>query len=146
MLRSYSYVDVSLGCAVRQTHPKQRHLHTYDAGCMFDRKGSFKRRITSGGLIPNELFPSDLHIGVPDWHILTHIPTCMDDHYLGWIPGAAKTSGESVEAFWSLMNPLQYMTCEMSDAVRKDTLNDSINALVWKKIAKEGEPSCALMM
>ncbi|KAG8902563.1 hypothetical protein FRC00_002447 [Tulasnella sp. 408] len=150
----FAYVDVALASVLRQQHPQQRHLHTYDIGCKYGIH--FKDRVTRSvfgtqveieaaerGSMPSDVlispsdFPKDFDIKVPSWHVLGHVLPCILANSLRYTPLAGRTSGEGVETIWAVMNAHQYSTREMTHGHRRDCLTDIFNDYNWVKLCSE---------
>ncbi|KAG8925861.1 hypothetical protein FRC01_009600 [Tulasnella sp. 417] len=150
----FAYVDVALASVIRQQHPQQRHLHTYDIGCKYGIH--FKERVTRSilgdqverdaeerGSMPSDVlisrsdFPHDFSIKVPAWHVLGHILPCILANNLRYTPLVGRTAGEGVEVIWSMMNAHQYSTREMTHGHRRDCLTEIFNDYNWVKLCSE---------
>ncbi|KAG8982256.1 hypothetical protein FRB90_006913, partial [Tulasnella sp. 427] len=147
----FAYVDVAFASVIRQQHPEQRHLHTYDIGCKYSVH--FKERVTQSvlttnatieendeapdTLISSSQFPSDFEIKVPSWHVLGHNLRCILANNLRYTPLVGRTAGEGVETIWSIMNAHQYSTREMTHGHRRDCLTDIFNDYNWLKLCSE---------
>ncbi|KAG8972484.1 hypothetical protein FRC05_009837 [Tulasnella sp. 425] len=151
----FAYVDVAFASVLRQQHPQQRHIHTYDIGCKYGIK--FQERVTRSllgpevetdaiarGSLPSDVliapsdFPPDFCIKVPSWHVLGHTLPCVLANNLRYTPLVGRTAGEGVETIWAVMNAHQYATREMTHGHRRDALTDVFNDYNWKKLCGEG--------
>ncbi|KAG8947700.1 hypothetical protein FRC04_010544 [Tulasnella sp. 424] len=150
----FAYVDVAFASVLRQQHPQQRHIHTYDIGCKYGIK--FQERVTRSllgpevetdaiarGSLPSDVliapsdFPPDFCIKVPSWHVLGHTLPCVLANNLRYTPLVGRTAGEGVETIWAVMNAHQYATREMTHGHRRDALTDVFNDYNWKKLCGE---------
>lgn len=113
-------------------------LLIYDIACQWSK--NFMRRMRN--------FPPNLHLSVqpqnivyaiPKGHIRSHGKACQGTFSLNYLPGSARTDGESVERDWAYMNALVPSTREMGTGNRHETLDDHWGWWNWEKVKKMGE-------
>ena len=113
---------------------------SYDISCTFSR--NFMKRL--------KRYPDLLQIGfedlrikwaLPKFHIRAHGPSCQLNYNFGYMRGAGRTHGESIETGWAEINPAALSTREMSNAFRHETLDDIMGAINWSKLLSMGKYS-----
>ena len=112
----------------------------YDISCTFSR--NFTKRL--------ERYSDLLQIGVrdlrikwaiPKFYIWAHGMSCQLNYNFGYMRGAGRTHGESIETGWAEINPAALSTREMSNAFRHETLDDIMGAINWSKLLGMGKCS-----
>ncbi|TDL13202.1 hypothetical protein BD410DRAFT_707921, partial [Rickenella mellea] len=78
-------------------------------------------------------------VAVPKLHLVGHGPKCQMKYSLNYIPGSARTCGESIEQIWSGQNAVSMSTREMSPGCRQDTLDDHLGAWNFRKVVGLGQ-------
>ncbi|TDL14508.1 hypothetical protein BD410DRAFT_733990, partial [Rickenella mellea] len=78
-------------------------------------------------------------VAVPKLHLVGHGPKCQTKYSLNYIPGSARTCGESIEQIWSGHNAVSMSTREMTPGCRQDTLDDHLGAWNFRKVVGLGE-------
>ncbi|TDL25097.1 hypothetical protein BD410DRAFT_717811, partial [Rickenella mellea] len=84
-------------------------------------------------------------VAVPKLHLVGHGPKCQSIYSLNFIPGSARTCGESIEQIWSGQNAVAMSTREMSPGNRQDTLDDHLGAWNFRKVVGLGKQLLALL-
>ncbi|TDL14820.1 hypothetical protein BD410DRAFT_845698 [Rickenella mellea] len=84
-------------------------------------------------------------VAVPKLHLVGHGPKCQTKYSLNYIPGSARTCGESIEQIWSGQNAVSMSTREMSPGCRQDTLDDHLGAWNFRKVVGLGKQLMALL-
>ena len=109
----------------------------YDIACQWSKK--LAGRIAE--------FPSSMHLdiqktslmfGIPKAHIKSHGEHCQSRYSLNYLPGSARTDGESIERDWAHTNALAMSTREMGSGNREETLDDHWGAWNWHKLTHLG--------
>ena len=80
--------------------------------------------------------------GIGLWHVHGHKRICFARHSPNFIHGAAQADGEIIETVWADLNEISGSTRTMTAANRKETLDDHLNDMNWKKLTRMGR-SCA---
>lgn len=78
-------------------------------------------------------------VAIPKLHLVGHGPKCQTIYSLNFIPGSARTCGESIEQIWSGQNAVASSTREMSPGCRQDTLDDHLGAWNFRKVVGLGQ-------
>ncbi|TDL14376.1 hypothetical protein BD410DRAFT_697320, partial [Rickenella mellea] len=73
-------------------------------------------------------------VAIPKLHLVGHGPKCQTIYSFNFIPGSARTCGESIEQIWSGQNAVAMSTREMSPGSRQDTLDDHLGAWNFRKV------------
>ncbi|TDL14821.1 hypothetical protein BD410DRAFT_845699 [Rickenella mellea] len=84
-------------------------------------------------------------VAIPKLHLVGHGPKCQTKYSLNFIPGSARTCGESIEQIWSGQNAVAMSTREMSPGCRQDTLDDHLGAWNFRKVVGLGKQLLALL-
>ncbi|TDL14293.1 hypothetical protein BD410DRAFT_846162 [Rickenella mellea] len=84
-------------------------------------------------------------VAVPKLHLVGHGPKCQTKYSLNYIPGSARTCGESIEQIWSGHNAVSMSTREMTPGCRQDTLDDHLGAWNFRKVVGLGKQLLALL-
>ncbi|TDL14310.1 hypothetical protein BD410DRAFT_734277, partial [Rickenella mellea] len=84
-------------------------------------------------------------VAVPKLHLVGHGPKCHTKYSFNYIPGSARSCGESIEQIWSGQNALAMSTREMSPGSRQDTLDDHLGAWNFRKVVGLGKQLLALL-
>jgi len=74
---------------------------------------------------------------VPKFHLAAHIEGCADRFSFNWTKDVGRTCGESVESNWAALNGLATSSREMGFGHRRDTLNDAMSDVNWRKAVHE---------
>ncbi|TDL14069.1 hypothetical protein BD410DRAFT_687969, partial [Rickenella mellea] len=84
-------------------------------------------------------------VAIPKLHLEGHGPECQAQYSLNFIPGSARTCGESIEQIWSGQNTVAMSTREMTPGNRQDTLDCHLGGWNHRKVVGLGTRLLALM-
>ncbi|KAG2007445.1 hypothetical protein CC2G_015139 [Coprinopsis cinerea AmutBmut pab1-1] len=109
----------------------KRLILLYDINCQYSR--NLKKRFDAG---PYLSLPSDLVLtfGIGQFHVHGHQEKCYARYSPMFIKGIGYTSGEILEALWSVLNEASRPTQTMSLAHRTEVLDAFIADSNWKKM------------
>lgn len=144
-LNRFAYVDVAVGCVLRNSIVKGilRRVYSYDSNCGYEVKLFLRLAGYEPVLITlEELLEMDFHPVIPKFHLGGHKPECADKYSLNYKENVGRMSGEGVETPWAALNRLQYSTREMGHGNRRDMLTDHFMAWNWWKNVRAGEFGC----
>ncbi|TDL15288.1 hypothetical protein BD410DRAFT_732930, partial [Rickenella mellea] len=84
-------------------------------------------------------------VAVPKLHLVGHGPKCQSIYSFNFLPGSARTCGESIEQIWSGQNAVAMSTREMNPGFRQDTLDTHLGAWNFRKVVGLGKQLLALL-
>lgn len=76
---------------------------------------------------------------VPKFHLPAHITACQIAYSFNYTPNVGRTEGEAPERGWSQLNGAAGSTKEMGPGSYRDTLDDLMGDLNYKKVKGMGE-------
>ncbi|KAG2007524.1 hypothetical protein CC2G_015218 [Coprinopsis cinerea AmutBmut pab1-1] len=127
------YMDYGLSNSIKTTSADKmkRLILLYDINCQYSR--NLKKRFDAG---PYLSLPSDLVLtfGIGQFHVHGHQEKCYARYSPMFIKGIGYTSGEILEALWSVLNEASRPTQTMSLAHRTEVLDAFIADSNWKKM------------
>ncbi|KAG2017263.1 hypothetical protein CC2G_006788 [Coprinopsis cinerea AmutBmut pab1-1] len=127
------YMDYGLSNSIKTTSADKmkRLILLYDINCQYCR--NLKKRFEAG---PYLTLPSDLVVtfGIGQFHVHGHQEKCYARYSPMFIKGIGYTSGEILEALWSVLNEASRPTQTMSLAHRTEVLDAFIADSNWKKM------------
>lgn len=132
-------MDLALLSSVACTEPENINFRlTYDIACryglrLWKRIPLFARKYS----IP--VLGHTFCLGVPKFHLPGHGRGCHSIWSLNFRDGWARTDGEGIERFWSIVNRFATATREMASGTRHDFLDYAIGASNFRKLCVLGK-------
>lgn len=82
---------------------------------------------------------SDIQVALPIWHGDIHELDCKTKNSIQYQEGAGALDREVMECNWSILNLVAYLTKEMGEGNRLDTLDDKVDYMNFSKNMGLGE-------
>ncbi|KAF7323810.1 CxC2 domain-containing protein [Mycena kentingensis (nom. inval.)] len=95
-------------------------------------------RAKAEAAIRTDLKSYELQFGLPVWHAAVHEEKCREEMSLSHAVGVGRTDGEGIERTWAVLNPIGYLTKEMGEGHRHDTIEDKIDNINFQKNIGQG--------
>ncbi|KAJ7056486.1 hypothetical protein C8F01DRAFT_1087302 [Mycena amicta] len=136
---SYANMDYILLHALGDTRVK-RFVLSYDIACQWQQH--LRERVLAiandNGILP-DLSNFDIIFALPVWHAAVHEVNCQAAMSLSHAPGVGRTDGEGIEQTWATLNPISYVTKEMGEGNRHDSIEDKIDHISFEKNVGQGD-------